>query len=291
MNRHVVGIGAGVAAAGLLWSSVASANRSQLQPAANTETALVASPMLGANEVPTPGDPDARGEAAVTINTTTGQVCINMRTERLDETLGGLHIHEGATGVAGPVRVNFLVTTGREVAKCVDSTPAQAAAIVANPSNFYVNGHTATYPDGALRAQLSNRGAAAGELLVLPEPLRAYDSRQGTDGKVAPATPRLISLAEGRAGGASTASLSAVPPGARAALVTLTVTQTEGGGFGVLYSNSLTTVPAISTINWTSANSDIATTTTVAVDGAGRVRFATSQNSTHVIVDVIGYYV
>ena len=68
------------------------------------------------------------------------------------------------------------------------------------------------------------------------------------------------------------------------------MTQTVGGGFVTAYSNALTVAPATSTVNWTAANSDVATTTTVAVTREARSQLLAGQNSTHVIVDVIGYY-
>lgn len=276
----------GVIAVGALFGAIALASQASSQTT-STETRLVANPMLGANETPTPGDTEATGKALVAINTA-GQVCINLQTTGLDGDLTMLHIHEGAAGVAGPVRVDFAVTSGKQVAKCVQSTAPIAAAIIANPSGFYVNGHTAGFPDGAFRAQLAPSDAKAGDFVLLPQPLRAYDSRAVAEGKVAASQARTIDLSQGRDG--ANVLTAAVPAGARAAMVILTITQTEGSGFGTLYSAAVT-LPATSTINWTQPNSDIASTTTVAVDGSSKVIFRSGQNATHVIVDVLGYYV
>jgi hypothetical protein len=80
-----------------------------------------------------------------------------------------------------------------------------------------------------------------------------------------------------------------VPAGARGALVTVTVTETVGVGFVTVYSSALTTAPATSTVNWRITNTDVAATTTVAVSNS-MINVRAGDNVTHVIVDVIGYY-
>jgi len=277
---------AGVVGLGAI--SIASAQGPTLQPAANNEVALTAT-LNGANEVPGgTGDLDGTGQAKITVNTATGQVCVNFTSADIDS-MTAMHIHPGAAGAENPPVVDFAVTSGTTAAKCVASTPVQAAAIAAAPASFYINAHTAAFPDGAIRGQLALRGSGAGELNLLSEPLRAYDSRQvPADGKLVVGTPRVVDLSTGITGGGI--GTPAVPAGARAALITLTVTQTVGGGYVTAYSNALTTVPATSTVNWTAPNSDVATTTTVAVDGSGKLALVAGQNQTHVVVDVIGYY-
>jgi CHRD domain len=277
----VVGLGA-IAVAGAQESP-------QLQAAANPQVSYTVA-LNGANEVaPNVGDPDGTGTATVTVNGTTGQVCVNITTA-LVEPMTLMHIHTGAAGVNGPVFVDFAVPSGTStaIAKCVTATPAQAAAIIADPTGHYLNAHSASFPNGAIRGQLALAGNTAGALHLLDEPLRAYDSRSGTDGKLVVGTARTVDLSSGI--NSLAASVAAVPPTARAAVVTITVTQTVGSGFVTAYSNALTVAPATSTINWTAANSDIGTTTTVAVDGSGKIALLAGLNGTHVIVDVIGYY-
>jgi len=273
---------AGVVGLGAI--SIAGAQEPRLQPAANPEASFTVA-LNGTNEFPGPGDPSGTGEATITVNGTTGQVCLNLTTAGLTATspatpsITAAHIHPGLPGTANPPVVDFAVTSGTSVAKCVASTPLQAAAIIASPNAFYLNAHTADFPNGAIRGQLAPAANDAGALHLLAEPTRAYDSRQvAADGKLVVGTPRVVDLS------------ASVPATARAALITLTVTQTVGGGFVTAYSNALTTVPATSTVNWTAPNSDVATTTTVAVDGSGKLALLAGQNATHVIVDVIGYY-
>ena len=68
----------------------------------------------------------------------------------------GAHIHIGAAGVAGAVVVDLdpfgADVTGNKATHCVRTSPATAAAIIANPSGYYVNVHTTDYPAGVFRA-------------------------------------------------------------------------------------------------------------------------------------------
>lgn len=65
------------------------------------------------------------------------------------------HIHEGAAGVPGPVVVQLAGPDSSGYSKgCLPTTPAQAAAIVADPAGYYVNVHTTDFPAGAIRGQL-----------------------------------------------------------------------------------------------------------------------------------------
>jgi hypothetical protein len=63
------------------------------------------------------------------------------------------HIHKGtSTTAAGPV----VVPLGGKYAAsgCIASTAAIVKGIEANPKGYYVNIHTAKYPNGAMRGQL-----------------------------------------------------------------------------------------------------------------------------------------
>ena len=266
---------AGVVGLGAI--SIAGAQGPTLQPAANNETTFSVG-LNGANEVPGPGDADGAGQASITINAVTGSVCVNFTSSNI-ESITAMHIHPGAAGVANPPLVDFAVTSGTAVSKCVqEATAGDAASIVANPAGFYLNAHTATFPAGAIRGQLAAVQSGVGELRMLAQPARAYDSRtSGVSGRLEVGTPRVVDLS------------ASVPAGSRAVLATVTVTQTAGGGFVTAYSNALTVAPATSTVNWTEPLSDVATTTTVAVSES-KIKLLAGQNGTHVIVDVIGYY-
>jgi hypothetical protein len=113
---------------------------------------------------------------------------------------------------------------------------------------------------------------------MLATPQRAYDSRNNADGVISKSAERVIDL-----------SKFGVPIGARAAVINLTATTSTGTGYLVAYSNALTTVPATSTVNFF-PTADVANETTVAVDGAGKIKVAVGPvGSTNFIVDVVGY--
>lgn len=82
-----------------------------------------------------------------------------------------------------------------------------------------------------------------------------------------------------------------LPAGAVAAVLNVTVTETVGGGFLVLYPANAAQPPTAS-INWSEANQTIGNSSTVVVSPARAVKItcgATPGGRTHVVVDLIGY--
>jgi hypothetical protein len=106
--------------------------------------------LKGANEVPGPGD--ANGSGHVTITLRAHSVCANPTWRRIG-TPNAAHIHKGARGVAGPVKIDFTtaVTGG---AHCKRAPATLINKIRQHPSHFYFNIHTARFPAGAIRGQL-----------------------------------------------------------------------------------------------------------------------------------------
>lgn len=105
--------------------------------------------LSGANEVPANASVNT-GLTVVTVNPITGVVTWNTTSSIANAATTGHHIHRGAVGVNGPVVINFGVYSGT-----VTVTPALAAEIVGNPTNFYVNVHTALFPGGEIRGPLA----------------------------------------------------------------------------------------------------------------------------------------
>lgn len=138
--------------------------------------ATVASVLLVAPVVAKPG-----GVAAIPLNNeqeTTGalgggsgffaytvngsELCYTLEVRDLTVAPFAAHIHIGPREVAGPITVPLVTPPGAtaSVSACITAaedgamTPAELAAIVADPGAFYVNVHTTTYPGGEVRGQL-----------------------------------------------------------------------------------------------------------------------------------------
>ncbi len=124
------------------------------------------------------------------------------------------------------------------------------------------------------------------QLNLLPTPIRVYDSRPGANpasvvkGTLANSATRVIDCKFG----------GAVPAGAAAAMVTLTLTGTSAAGFMGMWRNGLTD-PGTSSINWDHSGTNVAVTTVVALDAAAQLIAKVGPNATtNFIIDVIGFY-
>jgi CHRD domain len=108
--------------------------------------------LTGTAEVPGPGDPNGRGSAVIRVDSATGAICYRLRVHRI-EPASMAHIHIGGTTDPGPVVQDLAAPTDGSSSGCVVNA-ALADAIVAHPSNYYVNVHNAPFPAGAVRGQL-----------------------------------------------------------------------------------------------------------------------------------------
>jgi hypothetical protein len=111
------------------------------------------------------GDPDAVGNAKVQIVPALDRVCVSIDWANVDGAVWGLHIHGPATPQqAAPILVPLLMLTPGaadnlpgtgSLEMCVND--ADADAIAANPSAYYLNLHSSpNFNPGAIRAQLSD---------------------------------------------------------------------------------------------------------------------------------------
>ncbi len=220
--------------------------------------------------------------ATVTVDTATDQVCVVVSFTAVDP-IQAMHIHRGQAGVNGPIVVDFAPTPGPGPFDIFVAGGAVADEIAANPLSFYLNAHTASFTAGAVRGQLQPDFSFT---TLLPTPVRVFDSRVpnslGTPA-LESNTTTVVDLSPITAG-----APGSLPPGATAALVTVTVTDVRAAGFLSVYSNALTAPPATSTLNWN--GHDDAVTTTVKVDAGGSVKITIGPDgAADVVIDVLGY--
>jgi hypothetical protein len=122
-------------------------------PAAHAATTNQHADLAGAEEVPNPGPAGAKGSAAITLDDAANTVCYQLTYEGISKPTMA-HIHTGAKGVAGPPAVNLDIAKNGDKG-CVPADPTVVAAIRDDPGGHYVNIHTAEFPKGAMRGQLS----------------------------------------------------------------------------------------------------------------------------------------
>jgi hypothetical protein len=106
-------------------------------------------PLDGAQEVPGPGDPDGMGTAFLSIETDTLTIDWDISVSNIDFPLTGIHIHVGPAGVEGPIVLDF----NNQLSGSGLMDPV-LAAVLASPSNYYVNVHNQPFPAGAIRGQI-----------------------------------------------------------------------------------------------------------------------------------------
>jgi hypothetical protein len=137
---------------------------------ARADVVVFAAQLLASNEVPpvTNADANAFGQVTVTVDTTTNSFSFEWGVNNLGASALILsHIHEGAAGVNGPVRVDSGLSPANPVpvvngsgsfSKSGIIPSSDAAGIVsrllANPSSFYFNVHSNLNPGGVVRGQL-----------------------------------------------------------------------------------------------------------------------------------------
>ncbi|WP_306321093.1 MULTISPECIES: CHRD domain-containing protein [unclassified Streptomyces] len=127
---------------------------------ADTGTVLATS-LNGANEVPVPGGPavgDKDGSALEFVQVKGDQVSVAVKWRGIGRPTA-LHIHEGAKGANGDVRVDFTKVLGdAKHHRATGSVTVKDAALLGrltdDPGAFYANLHTGEFPGGAVRGQL-----------------------------------------------------------------------------------------------------------------------------------------
>ncbi len=113
---------------------------------------VVSSKLTGKSEVPAKGDPDGSGIVILHLNATKGTACWDFKNVTKIDKAAAAHIHKGGVGKAGPVVVPF--GPAYKAKGCTKAAKGIIVAIEEHPNRYYVNVHTAKYPNGAIRGQL-----------------------------------------------------------------------------------------------------------------------------------------
>ena len=124
------------------------------------EPVVLEATLAGANETGG-GDPDGSGSFSVEIDAESGDVCYVLTAADIGAATAA-HVHEGAAGKDGKP-VLTLQVTGEDEDVCLAAEPETLAPIVAAPADYYVNVHSAAFPKGAIRGQLSASGGEGGD--------------------------------------------------------------------------------------------------------------------------------
>jgi len=128
--------------------------------------------------------------------------------------------------------------------------------------------------------------ASAGQLHLLPTPVRVYDSRPdgtpaiGPKTKLAPENPRTLDCR---------ANDSGVPAGATGVEVALLVVNAPAGNGNLTIWSGDATRPAATTMVWGGDAGRFSSPATTRVSAAGKVQVVASV-ATHLALDVVGYY-
>lgn len=109
--------------------------------------------LTGAQEAPS-GDPDGSAKARVTVDDNFDQVCWAVTDVNNIGPVTAAHIHVGARGVNGPPVFTLRKSNEGTWTGCSKGSEWTQDRIEGDPERFYVNLHTADYPNGAIRGQL-----------------------------------------------------------------------------------------------------------------------------------------
>jgi hypothetical protein len=126
--------------------------RTLLTPTSGGRAFAVA--LTGEAESPA-GDLVGTGTASVRLRAGQGQVCYQLAASNLPPAAAA-HIHRANAGSSGPVVVPLKTPNAAGKASgCVTAARTLVNAILASPASYYANVHTAEFPNGAIRGQLT----------------------------------------------------------------------------------------------------------------------------------------
>ena len=207
---------------------------------------------------------------------------IDLYAERMGTGTASVILYKAALGSsAGGQNIDTITTASGDAL----ITGGKAFTLVVGAGEqYYIESGSFSSTNVTLVGLIVTYFPATPQLHLLHAPVRVYDSRPSTLPAVGPKTP----LTGGTTRAIDCTTASAVPTGAKAALVNVTAAHTSAGGFIALFKNGIAW-PGNSSLNWDHASEVIATTTVVALDPNAKLA-AYAEGSADVIFDVIGFY-
>ena len=120
---------------------------------ANAATTKFQAALTGAAEVPGPGAEKGMGEATLSFDSDKGQVCYMLHAMGSD-TPNIDNIHNCTAGTACGLVLPLAPPANGTSEGCAPLAADVLTDIVAHPTDYYVNVHSAQFPRGAMRGQL-----------------------------------------------------------------------------------------------------------------------------------------
>jgi CHRD domain-containing protein len=104
------------------------------------------------------GDKDGYGAALLRAKTSK-RLCFRIIANRIGDKIEAAHIHKGVFGKNGDIVLLLMDGTDQTGRGCVrpknDAEKSTIKDVFKHPEDYYVNVHTAAFPDGAIRGQLT----------------------------------------------------------------------------------------------------------------------------------------
>jgi hypothetical protein len=140
---------------------------------ASTQSNVFTAALKTANENPPIADAEAScsGDAIITFSGTSVKFDVTFAGCPASAVINIGHIHEGASTVNGPVKVDSSLKAGEltltrdpygyapgvggSLSRTVTADATLISTIMANPVGYYVNFHTTAHPGGVMRGQLT----------------------------------------------------------------------------------------------------------------------------------------
>jgi hypothetical protein len=122
-------------------------------PAAAQDSALLAANLLGQDVANGAGDDKASANFNGEVDLKRNSVCYYLDMDGLDGATA-VHIHQKDQAAADPPTLELKVPAAGGDETCVNGDNAVLTPIARTPDNYYIDIHSSSHPDGAVRGAL-----------------------------------------------------------------------------------------------------------------------------------------